>query len=135
MAANGVAITLSLNSGSGTLNGTLTQSTDPTGRATFGDLSFSATGTKTLRAASSTLTSAISAPFEIVPLIGLKWSNAGFLIQLNGTNSLAPTTISASTNLFFWIPIYTNAPTNGSIQFLDSSATNYPVRFYRIVVQ
>ncbi len=135
VAISGVPITLSLASGSGIVNGTLTQNTDPTGKSTFGDLSFSAVGTKSLRATSSGLTTATSVPFQIVPLIGLQWTSTGFLIQLNGTNSLAPVTIYASTNLFSWIPIYTNAPTNGPIQFLDTSATNYRARFYHIFEQ
>ncbi|HWY78290.1 MAG TPA: hypothetical protein VN281_21925 [Verrucomicrobiae bacterium] len=127
---SGVPITVSVNSGAGIINGTLTQSTDLTGKSTFSDLSFSAIGPKTLRATSSGLTTAISVPFQIVPLIGLQWTATGFLVQLNGTNSLAPVIIYASTNLSSWIPIYTNAPTNGPIQFLDTSATNYRARFY-----
>jgi len=133
VAIGGVAVTLSLNSGSGTLNGTLTQNTDPSGQATFSDLSVSAVGTKTLRAASAQLTAAVSLPFQIVPLIGESLSSTGLLLQLNGTNSFGPVTIYTSTNLFVWFPIYTNAPTNGPIQFLDSAATNYRVRFYKIV--
>lgn len=131
---SGVPIAMSLNSGSGIINGTLVQNTDSSGRATFGNLSFNVAGTKTLRAASSGLTSAISVPFQILPLIGLQLTNTGALIQLNGSNTFGPVTIYASTNLanpLAWTPIYTNAATNGSIQFLDSVATNYPARFYR----
>ena len=131
---SGVPITLSLNSGVGAINGTLTQSTDSSGKATFSNLSFSAPGTKTLRAASSGLTSAISVPFQILALIGLQWTNTGFAIQLNGSNNFSSVTIYASTNLgnpAAWAAIYTNPPTNGSIQFLDTAATNYPRRFYR----
>lgn len=131
---SGVAITVSLNSGSGVINGTLTQNTDSTGKATFGNLSFNTAGTKTLRAASSGLTSAISMPFQIRSLFGLQSTNTGFLIQLNGSNDSSTVTIYASTNLAnaaAWMPIYTNPPTNGSIQFLDTAATNYPRRFYR----
>ncbi len=131
---SGVSITMSLNSGGGIINGTLTQNTDSSGKATFGNLSFSAAGTKTLRAASAGVTSVISVPFQILPLIGLQWTNTGFAIQLNGSNNSSTLTIYASTNLAnaaAWIPIYTNPPTNGSIQFLDTAATNYSRRFYR----
>lgn len=131
---SGVAITVALNSGSGLVNGTLVQNTDSSGKATFGNLSFNAPGTKTLGATSPGLTSAISVPFQILPLIGLQLTNTGALIQLNGSNGFGPVTIYASTNLgnpLAWIPIFTNAPTNGSIQFLDTSATNYHARFYR----
>lgn len=134
VATNGVPITLALNSGLGTLNGTLTQNTDATGKATFTGLSISNAGTKTLRANNPQLTTAVSLPFQILPLIGLQLSGSGFLISLNGNNSLNPVTIYASTNLFNWVEVYTNGPTNGPIEFLDPSATNYPARFYDIVV-
>jgi len=135
LATNGVPITLSLNSGSGILSGTLTQNTDPAGKATFGDLSIDQIGTKTLRAASPLLTTATSAPFRIVALIEVQWTNGGFMLQLNGTNTFGPTIIYASTNLMSWTPLYTNPPTPNPIQFLDTSATNIPDRFYRAVEQ
>ena len=135
IATNGVPVTLSLNSGGGTLSGTLTQNTDPTGKATFSDLSINLIGTKTLLASSPGLTSAKSTAFAIVPLIGTQWTSSGFVLQLNGTNSLGSTIISASTNLMSWTPIYTNAPTNGAIIFLDPTSTNFPHRFYRFLQQ
>ncbi|MGA3268671.1 MAG: hypothetical protein ABSE16_17855 [Verrucomicrobiota bacterium] len=135
IAASGVPVTLSLNSGGGILSGTLTQNTDPTGKATFSDLSINLTGTKTLLATSPGLTAAQSIGFAIVPLIQTQWSNSGFVLLLNGTNSLGPTIISASTNLMSWTPIYTNAPTNGAIIFLDPASTNFPHRFYQAVGQ
>lgn len=133
VAISGIPITLALNSGSGTLNGTLTQNTDATGKASFADLNITAAGTKTLRAISSELTTAVSVPFQVLPLIGLQLSHSGCLIQLNGNNDLSPLSIYASTNLFTWTLIYTNGPTNGQIQILDSSATNFPARFYQMV--
>jgi hypothetical protein len=135
LANNGVPITLSLNSGSGSLSGTLTQNTDPAGQATFSDLSINRIGTKTLRASSPLLTTATSAPFRIVALIDTQWTNSGFMLQLNGTNTAGPTIIYASTNLLSWTPIYTSPPTPNSIQFLDTLSTNFPARFYRAVEQ
>jgi hypothetical protein len=132
---NGVPITVNLNSGLGVLSGTLTQSTDASGKASFADLSINIIGAKSLRATSPGLTATVSAGFQIVPLIGETLSGSGLLLQLNGTNSLGTTTISASTNLVTWVPIYTNPPTNGVIQFLDTSATNYRSRFYKVVQQ
>ncbi len=131
VAIAGVPITLALNSGSGTLNGTLTQNTDASGAAAFANLSLSAVGTKTLSAASPKLTAALSAPFQIIALIGEQLSNSGMLLTFNGSNSLGPVTLYASTNLSVWLPIYTNPPTNGLFQFFDSSATNYRTRFYK----
>jgi hypothetical protein len=62
-------------------------------------------------------------------------NNTGFLLQLNGSNNLGSITVFASTNLVAWLPIYTNAPTNGTILILDSAATNYRSRFYKILEQ
>ncbi len=51
-----------------------------------------------------------------------------------GTNYV----LEATTNLFStddWVPITTNMPgTNGLWQFTDTSATNYPLRFYRLML-
>ncbi len=57
-------VTLSLASGSGSLNGTLAQVTGNNGTATFANLSLSAAGTKQLQATSGTNT-ALSATFNI----------------------------------------------------------------------
>ncbi|HEV2327686.1 MAG TPA: hypothetical protein VGY56_02730 [Verrucomicrobiae bacterium] len=134
VAVSGTPITLALNSGVGTLNGTLTQNTDATGKAIFANLSVTTAGTKTLRATTPLLTQAVSVPFQILLLLGLQVSHSGFLIQLNGNNDLNPLSIYASTNLFTWTLIYTNGPTNGQIQILDSAATNYPARFYHLII-
>ncbi len=133
---SGVPVAVSLNSGTGSINGTLTQTTDATGKATFGDLSFTSPwGRKSLKAFSAQLTGTTSASFSIVPVITQQYVSNGFLIHLNGSYSSGPVIISASTDLVSWLPIYTNAPTNGPIQYLDTSATNYPDRFYHIVEQ
>lgn len=57
-------VTLSLVSGTGSLNGTLSQATGNNGTATFANLSLSAAGTKQLQAASGTNT-ALSTTFSI----------------------------------------------------------------------
>jgi hypothetical protein len=59
----------------------------------------------------------------------------GFHLQLDGMNGISPVVIYASPNLVDWQPIYTNAPVAGSLQFLDSTATNMTRRFYRAVEQ
>jgi hypothetical protein len=135
VAASGVPVTLSLNSGSGVLSGTLTQLTDPTGKATFSDLSMDQIGIKTLLASAAVLTPATSASFRIVALIEGQRTSGGFMLQLNGNNSLGTIVIYASTDLMSWTPIYTNPPTTNIIQYLDTFSTNYPVRFYRAVEQ
>ena len=134
-ATNGVPVTLWLDSGSGTLHGTLTENTDPSGKATFTDLSIDQIGWKTLRASSPAQTSAKSVLFKIVRLIEVEWTREGLTLGLNGTNSYGPTIIYATTNLKIWTPIYTNPPTAHNIQFLDTHSTNLPYRFYRAVEQ
>ena len=64
---SGVPVTLALGTGTGTLSGTLTQLTDATGKATFGDLSINLAGDKTLLATApvSGLTPGTSASFTI----------------------------------------------------------------------
>ena len=134
MATNGVPITLSLASGGG-LQGTLTQNTDASGKATFSDLKFNQTGFKTLRASSASQTATISVPFKIVAIEEEQWTTNGFLLSLYGTNNIGTTIIYATTNLTSWIPIYTNPPTTNAIQFLDTASTNYRARYYRAVEQ
>lgn len=47
-----------------------------------------------------------------------------------------PYVVEASTNLVNWAPVYTNpAPAAAITSFSDSSAPNYPHRFYRVVLQ
>jgi hypothetical protein len=63
------------------------------------------------------------------------WTANGFLLNLYVTNNIGSTVVYASTDLTDWTPIYTNPPAAGNIQFLDSGATNCPMRFYRAVEQ
>jgi adhesin/invasin len=63
--SSGVSVTMALSSGSGTLSGTLTQPTNGSGVATFGDLSVNLSGTKALTASSAGLTSGVSTSFTI----------------------------------------------------------------------
>jgi alpha-tubulin suppressor-like RCC1 family protein len=58
-------------------------------------------------------------------------SNGGFMLVLTGLSGHGPVIIYSSTNLTDWNPIYTNPPQIGSLQLLDSSATNRPAQFYR----
>jgi hypothetical protein len=58
-------------------------------------------------------------------------SSNGFQLELSGILTTNPVVIFASTDLFDWLPIFTNPPTTGTVQFLDVNATNIPIRFYR----
>ncbi len=64
---SGVAVLMTLSSGTGTLSGTTTQNTNASGLATFGNLSINLVGQKVLTASSSGLTSAVSNAFTISP--------------------------------------------------------------------
>jgi len=66
VAQPGVLISMTISSGSGTLSGTTTRSTDDQGLATFDDLSIDLIGAKRLRASSSGLDPATSRSFDIV---------------------------------------------------------------------
>src|SRR6185503_4566243 len=69
VASNNVPITLTMTTGSGVLSGTLTQNTDPSGKATFNDLYIDVSGTKQLTATASGigagLSNGISSTFQI----------------------------------------------------------------------
>ncbi|HEV7927968.1 MAG TPA: choice-of-anchor tandem repeat GloVer-containing protein [Verrucomicrobiae bacterium] len=66
-------------------------------------------------------------------------STAGSLLYGNGQFSMVVTNltgqgavvIEASSDLVQWTPIYTNASGFGAAPFIDSTAGNYAVRFYR----
>lgn len=66
---------------------------------------------------------------------GLYYTKGGFLLNLNALSGHGVVSIYASTNLPNWTPIFTNPPVVGSLQFLDTAATNFPFRFYRAIEQ
>lgn len=63
---SGTAVNISLASGTGTISGTLTQTTNSSGVAEFSDLEIDQTGSKTIQANGSGLTSVTSNSFEIL---------------------------------------------------------------------
>jgi hypothetical protein len=58
-------------------------------------------------------------------------STKGFQLNLGGVLTTNPVVIFGSTDLVNWLPLFTNAATTGSVQFLDVTVTNLPARFYR----
>jgi adhesin/invasin len=66
------SVAMSINSGTGTLSGTTTQTTNVLGLATFGNLSINLSGAKQLKAKSAGLDSALSAAFTINPAAATK---------------------------------------------------------------
>jgi pimeloyl-ACP methyl ester carboxylesterase len=66
-------------------------------------------------------------------LSGIRSTNKTFQLSFTGTVGTT-NVIEASTNLVNWVPIVTLYNTNGFLQFLDVTASNYPVRFYRVKI-
>src|SRR2546425_778569 len=64
---SGISITMALTTGTGTLSGATTQTTDASGLATFANLSINLAGSKTLTASSAGLTGAVSNAFTVNP--------------------------------------------------------------------
>ncbi len=61
----------------------------------------------------------------------LELDSLGLHLQVNGAAGTNAVVIYASSDLLNWIPLATNPPVAGSVQFLDTTATNAPRRFYR----
>ncbi|MBI5021905.1 MAG: T9SS type A sorting domain-containing protein [Ignavibacteriales bacterium] len=72
--ASGISISLEVSSGTDTLRGTKTRTTDANGVATFSDLNIRLIGTKSITATSFGITGAISSPFIISPAAANKIS-------------------------------------------------------------
>ena len=101
-AVPGIAVSLSKTSGPslGTVSGTLTQATDASGNATFGNLSANLAGTYQLTATSGSLTSPPSSPFTITAGAA---ANIAFTVQPSGTASglaIAPPVVVKVTDTF-----------------------------------
>jgi hypothetical protein len=63
----------------------------------------------------------------------LQRNNAGLQMRLTGLAGGGRVIVYASTNLLDWGSIFTNPPSVGALDFLDSDATNQPLRFYKAV--
>lgn len=149
-ASNGVPVTLALTSGSGVLSGTVTQNTDATGKATFGNLSINTVGTgKQLTATASGigsgLTAAVSGTFSITaePIVsGLVITQAvmtasGFKVGGSTEQPGAFTQILGSSDAgreqTNWVIVsYQNAGTGGEVTFTNPVSPALPNVFYRL---
>ena len=69
--------------------------------------------------------------FQSISLQGAPGSSS---VQFNLTGTSGSTyTLSVSTNLVTWSNLVTFIMTNGAVQYNDSTASNYPTRFYRLI--
>ncbi len=57
----------------------------------------------------------------------------GFQVHMAGPSGNY--VLEATTNFKTWVPIVTNAAPSGDITYIDTQATNYPSRYYRIRLQ
>lgn len=70
----------------------------------------------------------------VFSLVGVGFTSQRIRFTLTGpagSNAI----ISASTDLMTWVPLLTNFLTGGSLNFTDTLATNYPIRFYRAYLE
>ena len=145
-ASSGVPITLSL-SGSGSLGGTVTQSTDGTGKATFSGISVSAPGVDQLVANGGSLPAGTSDYFSVlstsgggsgsIPVIS-HVSKSGSNVAISGSNGQAsqPFTVLASgaltTPRSSWSQIDTSHSFDGSGNFSVTEPASGSQQFYAI---
>jgi len=81
---------------------------------------------------------AASGLFTIMPPITfsapVSFSNGVFQLQLSATPNQTYV-LQASTNLMQWFPISTSTPAASTFNLSDPDATNFPSRFYRVLLQ
>lgn len=61
-----------------------------------------------------------------------RMTSGGMLLQIEGAPSANAVVLEMSPDAVSWQPISTNAPSQGTVQFLDSAALNQIKRFYRV---
>jgi uncharacterized delta-60 repeat protein len=83
-----------------------------------------------------------NAELTVIPVLrfdtspsGLHWTTNGFLLTLVDLPGQGSVTIYASTNLIDWEILLTNPSATGVLQFIDTEATNWSMRFYRAYEQ
>jgi len=79
---------------------------------------------------------AVLAPFLIEPiyLTSQGFSNGGFQLRFAGAPG-GNYVLQASTNLLDWTSISSNTATTNSLNLFDLNATNFPSRYYRVLLQ
>jgi hypothetical protein len=91
-------------------------------------------GSATSSNATLTLTNLPTGAPGTFEAIAAQITNGTGSVQLSLTGTAGATyTLEVSTNLTTWTPLATFAMTNGAVQYLDTTASNSPVRFYLLV--
>lgn len=157
VASNGVPVTLTLTTGSGTLSGTTTQNTDSSGKATFSDLSINTVGSGDQFTASASgigagLANAVSGTFSITNsgggggggggnngllITNQQMSSAGFVVSGNGQTPSSFVQILASPDitqpLTNWTLVnYGNLDGNGNIVFTNPTSLAISSDYYTL---
>jgi hypothetical protein len=112
-------VALSLISGSGTLNGTLTQNTDGSGVATFSDLNFTVTGQKQLRAMIAGAATNNSSLFNIVPA-----APVALLVQTQPSTTASAGVAFATQPVVSIIDAFSNVVTSATDPIVASETAN-----------
>ncbi|WP_176466310.1 invasin domain 3-containing protein [Aliifodinibius salipaludis] len=110
---SGISINITLASGTGTISGTLTQTTNSSGIASFSNLEVSQTGLKTIQAVGSGLTSVTSDTFEVL--------NSGILTKFLITTTEGEPISSQTAGQNFDIRITAVDGANNTISSFDGS--------------
>ena len=84
---------------------------------------------------SPAMTLAVSSLTLEVAALNMVAANGAFQFAITGSAGQYPVTIYASSNLLGWVPIFTNPPTTGTINFTDTPPSLAPQRFYRAIEQ
>lgn len=74
-------------------------------------------------------------PYLNAAATATKWTTIGFAMQVSGLADQGNVVVYSSTNLVTWKPLFTNPPAFGTIQFLDTNATKFPMLFYCVLQQ
>ncbi len=75
--------------------------------------------------------SVTAAPFRFdIAGGGIQFTNGVVRLSLTGLSGTGVIVLLSSTNLLDWVPVYTNAPSQGTWEYLDTMP-NAPARFYR----
>jgi hypothetical protein len=69
-----------------------------------------------------------------VTFSGAKMGASGFQLHMAGITG-ADYVVYASSNLVNWIPVYTNTTQSGSADYIDTAASQFKSRYYRVSVQ
>ena len=99
-------------------------------------LTVKVTDTRNLTTTSAPVHIIATPPVQVTPiqLTGIRELAAGgFQFTIAGAGEGTVNIVQVSTDLIHWTPVATNTVSVTPWTFSDSNATNYPLRFYRVL--